>query len=633
MCGIAGYIDFTSTSTRDTLAGMADALSHRGPDDSGYEHFDGQKAQVGLGFRRLSIIELSPLGHQPMFSADRQLTLVFNGEIYNYREIRKELESMGVSFRSNSDTEVIMHSYRQWGKECVKKFIGMFAISIYDTKNNKVFFARDRAGVKPLYYYWQNGLFLFASELKSFHRHPRFVKEIDFDALALYFCHGYIPAPYSIFKNTFKLLPGHILELDLAKKSFAITKYWDVNEFYNQPKLDISFEEAAEETERLMLSAFQYRMIADVPVGVFLSGGYDSSAVTALLQANSSRKIKTFTIGFHEDEFNEAHYAKEVAQHLGTGHHEHYCTFKEAMDIIPRLPFIYDEPFGDSSALPTTLVSMVARKYVTVALSADAGDEIFAGYPKYIKGTKYYSILEKIPTLFTKAAGGLMKALPLNPTGNLAFADRYEKLAGVLLNREPVYAFNTVTQAMTPSEAARLIAKPVKYLETAFDEGNLLNNYNDPLQKFMATEFRTYLVDDILHKVDRATMSVSLEGREPFLDHRIIEFVSRLPSGYKLVNGKGKVLLRKIVHKYIPEKIMERPKMGFGVPVSLWCKNELKDLFLHYLDDDTMRKQGIFDVKQTILMKKKYLENKRVDFPRIWFLLMFQMWHEQWMNK
>lgn len=631
MCGIIGYIDFSRKSTKETLINMTDVIQHRGPDDCGYEFVSDENAVVGLGFRRLSIIELSALGHQPMFSDDEKLLIIFNGEIYNFREIRTELEKIGHPFKSNSDTEVILKSYQQWGKDCVKKFIGMFAIAIYDKKEQKIMLFRDRPGVKPLFYYWKDNLFLFGSELKSFYQHPSFQKELDFDAMSLYFQHGYISAPYTIFKNTYKLNPGHILEFDLKTKSIDTTKYWDVVDAYNLPRLNISFEEAMEETEKILTTAFQYRMIADVPVGVFLSGGYDSSAVVALLQKNSSQKIKTFTIGFHEQDYNEAHHAKEVAEHLGTEHEEYYCTFKEAIDIVPQLPFIYDEPFGDSSAIPTTLVSKIARQHVTVALSADGGDEIFAGYPKYIKGVKYYNALDKIPQLLTGMAGNLMDVFDVNKNKNLGFADRYDKLKQVLKKREPVFAFNIVTEVFTFKETERFLQRTLKYLNTPFDEDNLLNHHNDFLSRFQATEYKTYLVDDILQKVDRATMSVSLEGREPFLDQHIVEWAARLPSHYKLQNGIGKIILRAIVHKYIPQKMMDRPKMGFGIPISLWCKNELKDTLLHYLDKEKIRKQGLFDAEQVGLMTKSYLNNEKVDFQRIWFLLMFQMWYEKWL--
>lgn len=640
MCGISGFIDFNRKSSTEILISMADMLIHRGPDDKGYELFEENTYQAGLGFRRLSIIDLSPTGHQPMFLSegqagpeDKNLCIVFNGEIYNYREIRAELETLGLSFKSNSDTEVILQSYKKWGKDCVKKFIGMFSIALYDKTEQKIVLFRDRPGVKPLFYYYKNGLFLFSSELKCFHRHPGFQKKIDFDALSLYFSHGYISAPYTIFKNAQKLIPGHILTLDLKTRSVSTEKYWDVNDYYNQPRLKISYNEAKEETEKILTSAFQYRMVADVPVGVFLSGGYDSSAVTALLQKNSAQKIKTFTIGFHEQEFNEAQYAKEIAKHLGTEHYEHYCTSREALDIVPTLAEVYDEPFGDSSSIPTTLVSKIARQHVKVALSADGGDEIFCGYSKYTKGVKYYSALNKIPQPLTRLAGGIMELLQPKSRKDYSVPDRYEKLKLVLQKREPVYAFNIVTEVFTFLETQRIMIPALKYLNTPFDENDLLNENNDLLSRFQATEYKTYMVDDILQKVDRATMSVSLEGREPFLDQRIIEWVAKLPSEFKLQHGVTKFILKDIVHKYIPAKIMDRPKMGFMVPVALWFRNELKEFLLHYLDKERIRKQGIFKPEEIDNMVQSYFaQKKNGDFQRIWYLLAFQMWYERWME-
>ncbi len=628
MCGISGFIDFNSASSIEILKKMADVQINRGPDDSGYELFESSEAQIGLGFRRLSIIDLTPQGHQPMFSHDHSCCIVFNGEIYNYKEIRKDLEALGRSFTTHSDTEVILQAYNQWGTACVERFIGMFAFSIYDKKNQKVLLFRDRVGVKPLFYYQANNILLFASELKSFHQHPSFQKEIDTAALSLYFQHGYISAPYCIFKDAYKLMPGHFLAFNLVNKELTTHKYWDIVDVYNQPKIDVSFEEASKETERIFESAFQYRMIADVPVGVFLSGGYDSSTLAAMLQKNNPQKIKTFTIGFQEDKYNEAHYAKEVAQHLGTEHHEYYCTFKEAIAIVPSLPESYDEPFGDSSAIPTTLVSKIARQSVTVALSADGGDEIFAGYPKYTRSLKFLPYRKMLPNALAKLAD---KILPDNH-GVHFFGDIYTKGKLLLRHSDPVSFFNDMATVMTYKQTQDLIKNNFPYLQTPFDQGHLLNATNDDLAQMQAVDFNTYLVDDILQKVDRATMSVSLEGREPFIDQRIIEYVATLPSSYKFSQGKTKYLLRSITHKYLPAAMMERPKMGFQVPVTEWCSNELRSTLLYYTDKEKIRKQGLLDPQVTSELVGAYLAGRRVNFQKIWFLLMFQMWHERWMQ-
>ena len=383
MCGIAGFIDFNKKSNQELLVNMTDTLEHRGPDDKGYKIWNTEKAAIGFGHRRLSIIDLSPLGHQPMYSKNGRWSIVFNGEIYNYKEIQTELIQIGYEFASNSDTEVILNAFDCWGKQAVHKFIGMFAFALYDMKEQKIHIYRDRAGVKPVYYYWKDNLFLFASELKAFHQHPNFHKDIDVDAVALYFSYTYIPAPYTIFKDTHKLIPGHFLTIDLDSQKITTEKYWDVYDYYAKPALKISKEEAKEETKNLLKSACEYRMVADVPVGVFLSGGYDSSIVTALLQQDRTEKIKTYTIGYADKRFNEATYAKEVATLLGTDHTEYYCPVQDAVDILLTQPHYYDEPFWDSSAIPTTIVSKLARQSVTVALSADGGDEIFAGYHRY----------------------------------------------------------------------------------------------------------------------------------------------------------------------------------------------------------------------------------------------------------
>lgn len=629
MCGIAGFIDFNKRGSEELLQQMSNCIIHRGPDDSGYEFFDTTNAQIGFGFRRLSIIELSALGHQPMKFEEAELTIIFNGEIYNYREIRKELEQKGYSFKSHSDTEVILKAYAAWGEKCVDRFIGMFAIAIYDAKKEQVILMRDRAGVKPLFYYHHNNLLLFGSELKIFHAHPQFKKQVNYSALSLYFQRGYISAPHTIFENTFKLLPGHLFVVDLKTKHTAEKKYWDVIDCYNAPKLDISFQEAKKETERLMLSAFQYRMIADVPVGVFLSGGYDSTAVSALLQKNSAQKIKTFTIGFEDPKFNEANHARSVAGYLGTEHHEHICTYKDALDIVEQLPQIYDEPFGDTSAIPTTLVSRMAREKVTVALSADGGDEIFAGYPKYFNAMKRIEELNKVPGLVQKMMAGF---IPASAKNDVALQNKWSKLKDYLANTDAVKRFDIISQASTFYETQQMLSKDITALHTPFDEGGLLNDANDLLSRFQATEYKTYMADDILQKVDRATMSVSLEGREPFLDQRIIEFAAKLPASFKYKNGITKYILKEITHDYVPKEIMERPKMGFGVPVEHWLKTELKDLMLDVVNEKTLRELGIFNTARMIDMRDRYLKGESIEFQRLSYLFLFQLWAKRYIS-
>jgi asparagine synthase (glutamine-hydrolysing) len=508
----------------------------------------------------------------------------------------------------------------------------MFAFALLDEEKQKLFLVRDRAGVKPLYYYWKNDILLFGSELKSFHQHPLFEKEVDFNSLALYFQYSYIPAPYTVFKNTHKLKPGHILEVDLKRKDIKTFSYWSVVDQYNKPKLSISYQEAEEQLERLLKSSFEYRMVADVPVGVFLSGGYDSTAVAAILQTGRTEKLKTFTIGFDDAEFNESEYAKKVARHLGTEHTEHYCTRKEIFDIVPNLPDIYDEPFGDNSIVPTTLVSQVAIKQVKVALSADGGDEIFAGYNKFKMSLNYTRVLPLwIQQLSSKSMSLLNpEYLPFTDRA-FNFNTRYEKLQMIMAKQDPVHAMKIISQFNTDSELKKRFKFEYDGLKTHFDINGEINESNDDINRMLAIDYMTFLVDNNLTKVDRATMSVSLEGREPFLDHRIIEFAAQLPSKYKLDKGKTKIILKNIVHKYVPPSIMERPKMGFIAPVMKWLRNEMKDLVHEHINEEALKRDGIFNHKEVLALRNRYLEGKSENVQKLWHLLVFQMWKKRWL--
>ncbi len=634
MCGIAGFVDFNQKSTKQTLQKMTDVLHHRGPDDSGYlfEHY--HDSAIGLGHRRLSILDLTTHGHQPMgFEA---IDIVYNGEVYNFAEIKKELETFGYIFDSHSDTEVILKAYHKWGLKAVDKFNGMFAIAIFDKSVDRLFLIRDRSGIKPLYYYHDKEMLLFASELKSFHEHETFEKKIDIDALALFLQFQYIPEPHTIFQSCFKLRAGHYLEIDLKTANVQEKKYWDVIDHYNAPKLDISEEEAIEETHRLLKSAFEYRMVSDVPVGIFLSGGYDSSCVAAILQNQRQEKLKTFTIGFHEHGFDEAPYAKEVAKHLGTEHHEYYCTQKDALDIIPKLATIYDEPFADASAIPTTLVSQLARQEVTVSLSADGGDELFAGYGKYQRALEYHKHFSKIPTMLKGPLAFAMdkinpNAIPvLRDTYN--FKTRFNKMEAMLRAKDSVDFMKDTSMYFTQNEAKRLLKGKANTLTSNFDKSDLLGSGNDDINTLLAIDYKTYMLDDILTKVDRATMSVSLEGREPFLDYRIIEFAAKLPSHYKDKNGVKKHILKEITHQYLPKEMMDRPKMGFGVPIQEWFKDELKEYFMHYLNEERLEKEGLFDAKEVVSLRDRYFGGQKDSVKSLWSILMFEMWYEKWMD-
>jgi len=634
MCGISGFIDFSCQTSTEVLMKMTDTLYHRGPDGSGYQFFQNNNYQVGLGHRRLSIIDLSDTGKQPM--QFEHLWITFNGEIYNYNEIKKELLSLNHQFVGHSDTEVILHAFMEWGISCIEKFIGMFAFVVYDTKTEEVFCVRDRAGIKPFYYYWKDGLFLFASELKAFHEHPQFKKEINLDAVATFMQFGNVPTPHCIFNNCFKLKPGHILTFNIQHSTFNISKYWDVYDAYNKPKLDISFTEAKIETEKILKSSFDYRMVSDVPVGVFLSGGYDSACVTALLQKDRTEKLKTFTIGVPDIGLNEAPYAKDVANHLGTDHYEYQCTQSEALDLITDLPYYYDEPFADSSAIPTTLVCMMAKKQVTVALSADAGDEIFAGYNRYDYMMKHGKRLNQLPKFMRKGMSSIMNVVPSNKIPVLKnkynFHNRYEKLKGLLNDPSSKNMMLSLSKQYNESQLNHLMKSGFKNIETDYLSDALRQDYHSPLAYMMAIDYQTYLLDDILQKVDRASMTASLEGREPFLDHRIIEWAAQLPDHYKYYKGSKKHILKEIVYQYIPKELMDRPKMGFAIPIENWLIFDLKDKVLHYLDDEKIIEQGILNVDFIREIKSNFYSGKKELANKLWYLLMFQMWYEKWMK-
>jgi len=633
MCGIAGFIDFSDTSSGEVLQKMTDALIHRGPDGAGYEFFQRSGYSIGLGHRRLAIIDLSETGKQPMQFGE--LWITFNGEIYNFLEIKTELEKNGHRFIGHSDTEVILHAFSEWGIRCTDRFIGMFSFVIYDQAKEEIICVRDRAGVKPFFYYKNDQVFLFASELKSFSQHPQFKKEINADAIAAFMQFGNVPAPHCIFNHCFKLKPGHYITFSLKTKELKETKYWDVYDAYNKPKLDISFTEAKFETEKIMKSAFDYRMVSDVPVGVFLSGGYDSSVLTALLQKDRSEKLKTFTIGVPDIGLNEAEYAKDVSKHLGTEHYEFTCSQKEAIELIDDIPHFYDEPFADSSAIPTTLVSKMAKKQVTVALSADAGDEIFAGYNRYDYLMRFGKKLNRIPGFARHLAVGVMNRIPAEKIpvmrNKYNFHNRYEKLKGLLNDPSSQNMMLNLSRQYDDEQLKEVLAFKFNSLKTAYLSHDLKQQFYSPLSYMMAVDYQTYLVDDILQKVDRATMTASLEGREPFLDHRIIEWAAQLPDHFKYYKGCKKYILKEITHQYIPKQFMDRPKQGFAIPVEEWLANDLKDKVLYYLDDSKIEEQGIFKVDFVQKLKREFFSGKKELAQKLWYVLMFQMWYEKWM--
>ncbi len=634
MCGITGFIDFNGKSSSEILDRMTDSLEHRGPDGRGTFFKEENDFQLGFGHRRLSIIELTELGKQPMLWGD--WVIVFNGEIYNFKEVKTKLAALGHTFQAESDTEMILHAYHQWKEKCLDLFIGMFSIVIYNQKTKELFIARDRAGIKPLFIYQKDGLFLFASELKAFHEHPNFDKKLNIQAVHAFLQYGSVPTPHCIFEDCFKLKPGHYISTSAETNKFKLEpiQYWNVYDGYNKPKLDISIDEAKSETEKILKSACEYRMVADVPVGVFLSGGYDSTAVTALLQQNRTEKLKTYTISVPDIGLNEAPFAKRTAEILGTDHTETECSAREAIDLIAELPFYYDEPFADSSAIPTTLVSKVAKQDVTVALSADAGDEVFAGYNRYEMLLRYGLKMKQMPAFIRKSLAGMMDMVPAQAIPVLKnkynFAQRYEKTKSILRDNSSRNIMLSLSQLFTSDQIRALCLHDYQSLPTYFDSQELKNP--TPLSFAMAMDYQTYLLDDILQKVDRASMSVGLESREPFLDHRVIEWASQLPDDYKFRNGEKKWILKEIVHQYIPKAEMDRPKMGFAIPIESWLKNELRDQVEHYLSPEKIGATGLFSPYRVEHLKCAFLNGRKEYGVKIWYLLSFMMWYERWME-
>jgi asparagine synthase (glutamine-hydrolysing) len=632
MCGIAGFIDFSKKASLPVLKDMTDALLHRGPDDGGYEVYEHPNALIGLGQRRLSILDLSSGGHQPMHY--KQYTMIFNGEVYNFKEIRRELELQGYNFTSSSDTEVLIKGYDCWKEKVVDRCIGMFAFVIYDKEEQQVIFCRDRAGVKPLYYYWHNNVLLFASELKSFSRFPGFEKKIDVNSVSLFLQYSYIPAPYTVFEHTHKLKPGHFMHLSLTNKALTTSEYWSVLEAYRQPLTNMYEGDIIRHTKELMESAYRYRMVADVPVGVFLSGGYDSSSVAAILQASSGSRLKTFTIGYKEAAFDESKEARRIAQHLGTDHTEWIVGPDDAKDILEHLPEVYDEPFADNSTVPTTLVSKLAAKQVKVVLSADGGDELFAGYNKFNQSLQY---TERFPKSLQGMVSRVMNmvdpaSIPyFNKQYN--FASRYEKMKLIWASGKSQQALKYISQYITESEAANYLGGASSTYKTNFDMNGELNNINDPLNRLLSVDYKTFLVDNNLVKVDRATMSVGIEGREPMLDHRLVEFLAKVPAHIKVKNKVNKYILKEIVHQYIPKTLMDRPKRPFIAPLTHWFRDELKEQMEYYLSPARLKQTGIFDPSHIETLKQNYFNGGKVSHQKLWNILVFQLWYSRWMEQ
>ncbi len=625
---------------------MTNQLVHRGPDDSGA--WVDAHTGIALGTRRLAIVDLSPAGHQPMVSRSGRFVITYNGEVYNFRELRKELEPRGHTFRGHSDTEVILAAVEEWGlKEATKRFVGMFAFALWDRQERALHLVRDRLGIKPLYYGWAGATFLFGSELKALRAHPAFRPEINRDALALQMRYSYVPQPYSIHQGIYKLPQGCILTLPASNLPCVDharpCPYWSAKEVAEHGEADAyrgSEGEAAEQFDTLLREAVRLRMIADVPLGAFLSGGIDSSTVVALMQAQSTRPVKTFTIGFYEETYNEAVHAKAVAAHLGTDHTELYVTPEETLTVVPKLPDLYDEPFADSSQIPTYLISALARRHVTVSLSGDGGDELFGGYPRYLRTRTFRRALRSLPSPGRRLFASLLKA-PSLASYNRALSllrplfDRFgrpapvgekmHRLAELLtVGPEGIY-LHFVSHWKRPTDLVLGSNEPLTVL-TDFSQHAALSDF---LQQMMFLDLVTYLPDDILAKVDRASMGVSLEARVPILDHRVVEFVARLPVSMKIRNGQGKWLLRQVLYRYVPKDLVERPKMGFGVPLDSWLRGPLRDWAEGLLNEDRLRREGFFKPEPIRKCWAEHLAGTRNWQEALWNVLMFQAWVER----
>jgi len=644
MCGIAGMVDWRAATSADALRSIADAMietvRHRGPDAG--DVWVEAEGGVALGQRRLAIIDLSPGGAQPMHSADRRFVITFNGEIYNYRDIRRELQAAGHSMRSDSDTEVLLEACALWGVEAaIERAIGMFAFALWDRKTRSLTLARDRLGIKPLYYAASPERILFASQLKAFRPAPHWKPTIDEDAVVGYLRHAYIAQPRTIYREAEKLAPGHILTLREGSTS-SPKCFWDLRgiavagQRRNDPVPDP--REAADRLDALLRDSVKLRMIADVPLGAFLSGGIDSSTVVALMQAQSTRAVKTFSIGFHESGYDEAQCAKQVAAHLGTDHTEFYVEPRHALDVIPHLADWFDEPFADPSQIPTYLVSELTRKHVTVALSGDGGDELFAGYNRYVWAERLAHAVNLVPRPLRGASAAALRALAPQ-TWNRLFGfvpaawrpalpgDKLHKITTLLDNPQPDAIYRRlVSQWERPEEVAAAGREP----RGPMWDPTIARDFHDLVPRMQFLDMITYLPDDILTKVDRATMAVGLEGRVPLLDHRVVAYSWSLPLEFKLRGGRSKWLLRQVLDRYVPRSLIDRPKMGFGVPIDAWLRGPLREWAESLLAPARLASDGFVRVEPVRRAWREHLEGSRNWQYPLWTVLMLQAWRARW---
>lgn len=623
MCGIAGYY---GQGNKNLLVKMTNTLKHRGPDDAGF--FVDEK--VGLGHQRLSIIDLSSAAHQPMSNEDKTVWIVFNGEIYNFKELKEQLKDKH-SFASHSDTEIILHLYEELGEAVFTKLEGMFAIALYDQKNKKLFLARDRMGKKPLYYSLINNTLIFGSELKTLLEHPLIKKELDLFVLNEFLLYEYVPTPHSILKNVYKLEPGYFLTYDGV--NLRKNKFWEIK--FEVLGSRLKFEDAMSELDIRLDKAVQARLVSDVPLGIFLSGGIDSSTIAYYAQKNSKQKIKTFSIGFEEDSFDESKYARLVAKHLGTEHYEKMLSAKDSLDLIPRIAGLMDEPFADASIIPTFLLSEFTREHVTVALGGDGGDELFCGYDTFTahRLAEYY---EKIPRVVREVViEKIVKQLPTS-FKNISFDFKAKKfISGFKENK------NRRNQLWLGSfdkeERGKLFRKEVWQGLANENEYRIIDDYSANFSKencfnqLILLYLRTYMMDDILVKVDRASMFNSLEVRAPFLDTNVVDCVNSLPTSFKLNGLQSKYILKKIMEGKLPKEIIWRKKKGFGIPLAHWLSNELKDFTAELLNEEKIDREGLFDSSYINRLLKDHYERRADNRKLIWTLIVFEMWREKWL--